>query len=219
MLRTALVMLLAGAALTARAQGGGLVGHVDGDSYVSPTGAFRLRVPVLPELGGQISDTENVVTFRDDFGTLISIAAFPQNAGERWKLQTRGTKDYLLGFFTDYVLPDFKRSFPRLTVDKDAVFMPTLMDGALLVYMELPGGSMFASQVVTIDPDRKIRPAKRGNLLFVHDGFIFVISSELSERVLEGTAYTLTPDQENLTLRERLEDIVAQIHFLKPAQP
>ena len=56
-------------------------------------------------------------------------------------------------------------------------------------------------------------------LLFVHDGFIFVVSSELSERVLEGTAYTLTPDQENLTLRERLDDIVAQIHFLKTAQP
>jgi hypothetical protein len=53
-----------------------LIGRIEGNSYVSPTGAFRVTVPVLPELGGRVVDTDNVVTFQDDFNVLCTIAAF-----------------------------------------------------------------------------------------------------------------------------------------------
>ncbi len=88
--------------LTLRAQGEPtadampLLGRVDGRTYISPTGAFKVSIPVLPELGGNITDTENVVTFQDDFNTHISIAAFPQDATQRWEMSTRGLKDYLV---------------------------------------------------------------------------------------------------------------------------
>src|SRR5262249_41088227 len=53
---------------------GQLEGKVEGRTYVSPTGVFKVTIPVLPELGGEISDTPNVVTFEDDFNVHVSIA-------------------------------------------------------------------------------------------------------------------------------------------------
>ena len=65
---------------------------VDG-AYLSPTKAFKVAIPVLPELGGSVTDTDNVVTFEDNFNVHISIAAFPQDATQRWELSNRGPKD------------------------------------------------------------------------------------------------------------------------------
>src|SRR5512137_2043659 len=81
------------------AQAPALQGKVEGKRYVSPTGIFKVTIPVLPELGGDITDTPNVVTFQDDFNVHVSIAAFPQDATQRWENSTRGTKDYLIYFF------------------------------------------------------------------------------------------------------------------------
>src|SRR5882757_4662821 len=85
----------------------GLYGRVEGKIYFAPSGAFNVTIPVLPELGGNIRDTENVVTFQDDFSTHISIAAFAQDATQRWELSSRGLKDYLVYFFSNFVLADF----------------------------------------------------------------------------------------------------------------
>src|SRR4051794_35869366 len=97
---SAIFILFASLAFAQPEDGPALVGKVDGKTYVAPSGAYRTSIPVLPELGGTIRDTENVVTFQDDFNTHISIAAFPQDATQRWELASRGLKDYLLYFFT-----------------------------------------------------------------------------------------------------------------------
>ena len=126
---------------TASAQSGGaedLVGKIEGNAYVSPTGAFRVAVPVLPELGGRVVDTENVVTFQDDFNVLCTIAAFPMDATLRWEFSTRGRKDYLAYFFANFVMPDFQQAF-RGARAESAKFAPGISDGALLVYVLLPG--------------------------------------------------------------------------------
>ena len=34
----------------------GLQGRIEGRTYISPTGIFRVTLPVLPELGGEVSD-------------------------------------------------------------------------------------------------------------------------------------------------------------------
>jgi hypothetical protein len=209
-------LILGMAALAGRAQdSAALVGKVDGDSYVSPTGAFRVKIPVSSDLGGVITDTGNVVTFTDHFTTHISIASWPMDTTQRWELSTRGIKDYLTYFFATYVLPDFKQTFPATRVENEALFMPTAVDGALIAYVLIPGGSMFSSQSFIIDPNFKPREAKRANLLFVKNGMIYVVSSELAERITEGSAYTMTPAEENSTLRERLLDVVHGIQFLK----
>jgi len=219
MLRTIPFLLLTAAALTAEAQdpSAGLVGSVDAGVYSSPSGAFKITVPVLPALGGAISDTKNVVTFHDTFGVHISVAAFPQDATQRWELSTQGMKDYLVYFFSSYVMPDFKRFTPGVHVES-AGYAADFLDGSMFAYVLLPGGSMFDTPPVF---GSRAAPAvaKRGNLLFVRNGFTFVISTELSEKVTEGSQWKKTPDEEDQILRGRLLDIVKKMVFIKPAPP
>jgi hypothetical protein len=188
-----------------------LEGRIEGRSYVSPTGIFKVVIPVLPELGGDITDTPNVVTFQDDFNVHVSIAAFPQDATQRWELSTRGPKDYLIYFFSNFVLSDFKQTFDGVQIES-AKFVPGMLEGSLLTYLLVPGGTMFGHRVPQLSADR-IPVAKRGNLLFVRHGHIFVLSIELAERVIEGRSYKKTTEEEDEILRNRLTDIVNKITF------
>jgi hypothetical protein len=191
-----------------------LEGRVQGKTYISPTGVFKITIPVLPELGGDINDTPNVVTFEDDFNVHISVAAFPQDATQRWENSTRGTKDYLIYFFSNFVLSDFKQSFEGVQVES-AKFIPGTLEGSLITYILLPGGSMFMDKVPQIAGGPP-PIAKRGNMLFVKNGHVFVISIELAERVIEGRAYKKTTAEEDEILRKRLDEVVAKIEFAKP---
>jgi hypothetical protein len=192
-----------------------LAGKIEGRTYISPTGQFKVVIPVLPELGGDITDTPNVVTFQDDFNVHVSIAAFQQDATQRWELSTRGLKDYLIYFFSNFVLADFKQNFPGVRIES-AKFIPGLLDGSLLTYILIPGGTMFADRLRQLGPNENTPVAKRGNLLFVKNGHIFVISTELAERVIEGKAYSKTTAEEDEILRNRLNDIVGKMTFAKP---
>jgi hypothetical protein len=212
MMRSTLAFLLL-SLTTAVASAQDLVGKIEGKSYVSPTGTFRVVIPVLPELGGDITDTENVVTFQDDFNVHVSIAAFPQDATQRWELSTRGMKDYLIYFFSNFVLADFKQTF------ESAKFVPGQLDGALLTYLLVPGGTMFPERIPPGLVTERVPVAKRGNLLFVRNGHVFVISIELAERAIEGRSYNKTTAEEDEILRNRLNDIVSKMTFAKPAQP
>lgn len=220
MFRLTLAILVATAAFAARAQeaaGPGLVGKIEGRHYVSPTGQFKVVIPVLPELGGDITDTPNVVTFQDDFNVHVSIATFPQDATQRWELSTRGLKDYLIYFFSNFVLADFKQTFEGVQIES-AKFLPSTLEGSLLTYILIPGGTMFADRIPQVSLGRPI-VAKHGNLLFVRNGHIYVISTELAERVVEGKAYDKSTADEDEILRNRLTDIVSKIQFTKPATP
>jgi hypothetical protein len=213
MFRITLALLLA-APSALLAQAPSLQGKVEGKRYVSPTGIFKVTIPVLPELGGDITDTTNVVTFQDDFNVHVSIAAFPQDATQRWELSTRGLKDYLIYFFSNFVLADFRQTFPNARIES-ALFVPSMMEGSLLTHLLLPGGSMFNNRVPRISATQ-VPVAKRGNLLFVRNGHIFVISTELAERVIEGSSYSKTTAEEDEILRNRLNDILSKITFATP---
>lgn len=215
MFRLTTALICAFLMVHARAQDADLEGKIEGKNYVSPTGIFRVAIPVLPELGGEITDTPNVVTFQDDFNVHVSIAAFPQDATQRWEMSTRGMKDYLVYFFSNFVLSDFKESFEGVKLES-AKFIPGMFEGALLTYLLIPGGTMFGDRVPQIGTSMRIPIAKRGNLLFVRNGHIMVISTELAERVIEGSAYKKSTEEEDELLRQRLLDIVAKIQFAKP---
>lgn len=213
MLRFTLALLLAiTTAVIAPAQS--LEGKIEGRSYVSPTGMFKVVIPVLPELGGDITDTPNVVTFQDDFTVHVSIAAFKQDATQRWELSTRGLKDYLIYFFSNFVLADFKQTFEGVQIES-AKFVPSMQDGALLTYLLIPGGTMFADRVPAVAGER-LPVAKRGNLLFVRNEHVFVVSTELAERVIEGKSFAKSTAEEDEILRNRLSDILNKMTFAKP---
>ncbi len=200
-------------AAAARAQDGVMLGRIEGDLYVSPTGEFKLPAPILPELGGNISDTENVVTFSDSFDTHISIACFPFDASQKWELETRGIRDYLLFFFTNFVLVDFQNRFPGSSIES-ARFLPKLLDGTLLTFVLLPGGSNFENKNRVLEgPADKPVTAKRGNLLFVRNRYIYILSSELAERATQRSTYHLTVEQEDQKLSERLTALAGRMIF------
>jgi hypothetical protein len=219
MLRLLTIMLAAAA--PALAQTGDipaeLNGTVDDGVYTSPTGTFKIAIPVLPELGGATHDTKNVVTFRDSFGLQISIGAFLNDATLKWQLSTRGTKDYLIYFFSNFVLPDFRKFCPGTQMES-AGYSTDLMDGSLFTYILLPGGSVFGEQLA-FAPAGDPPVAKRGNMLFVKNGVTYVISTELSERVTEGGRFKKTPDEENKILRKRLQNIATNMTLIAPAAP
>lgn len=200
-------------AVTVAAQDGVMVGRVEGDTYISPTGEFKIPVPILPELGGTINDTENVVTFSDSFNTHISIACFPMDAEQKWEFDTRGTRDYLLYFFTTFVMAEFQSRFPTASIES-ARFLPGLMEGTVIAYALLPGGSYFEAKnsLLNTAPDNPA-VAKRGTLLFVRSKHVYVISTELAERVTQRSTYNRTVDQENQLLSERLTTLVNRLAF------
>lgn len=190
-------------------------GKVDGDTYISPTGLFSIKIPVLPELGGTISDTPNVVTFDDDYSVHLSVGAFPLSPELKSEYETRGAKDFLINFFTGIVMPDFVANFPGSKLEKTAAFLPQFQGGAVLLYSLHPGGSNFERRTrfsIAIPPV----VAKRGNICFVRSGYVFVISTELAERAIERSTYKQTPEEENAILRKRLLDIVAKMQFTPP---
>lgn len=189
-----------------------LIGRVDGNQYIAPSGAFRVTVPVLGALGGSITDTENVVTFQDAFSTHQSIACFKMDATQRFEDEARGRKDYLGWFFSNYVQQDFENRFPGARIES-ALFIGDLQGGAVLVYNLLPGGSMFASRAPA-QANGEPAVAKRGNLVFVNNGCIYVLSIELTEKVLEGTAFNKTVSEEDNILRRRVLDLYRKITFL-----
>jgi hypothetical protein len=208
------MVLVSGFVLTgASSPAATLMGRMDGDSYVSPTGQFRVRAPVLPELGGVITDSENVVTFQDNFGTHISIACFPLDAIQRWEFDTRGRRDYLLYFFTDVVMANFIARFPGSKVES-ARYLPELEEGSLIGYSLLPGGSHFESVNRVLDgPPVDPVVAKRGTLLFVRSRHVYALSIELAERATQRSSYALSVEQENEQLSARLTALLGRITF------
>ena len=193
-----------------------LYGSLQRDNYVAPGGIYSVRVPVLPELGGEVTDTESVVTFDDSVGTHISLASFPLDMSQKWELSEKGVRDYLSYFYVTYVLSDFQTRYPGSTAET-TLFVPELMGGALMGFALLPGGSAFAGQLtITTVPEEPPPIAKRGNLLFVRDERIYVISIELAERVTQRKFFKKTPEEENAILRERLIQFANRIQFPAP---
>jgi hypothetical protein len=168
---------------------------------------------VRPELGGDVTDTPNSVTFQDDFTYYATIVTFPLDRAERWEFQTRGAKDYLVNFFAQHILSDFKEMF-RGTQIESAKFIPGLLDGSLLTYILLPGGTMFGERVPSFG---RIPVAKRGNLLFVKHDHVFVVSMELAERVIEGGSFGKSTAEEDQILHERLGELLSKIAFARQA--
>jgi len=194
-----------------------LAGSVEGTHYVSPSGAYKIAIPVLPELGGKIVDTPDVVTFEDDFNVHASIACFKMDATQRWEQETRGRRDYLVWFFGNFVQADFQSRFAGAKVES-AKFIPAMEGGALLCYNLLPGGTMFANRP-SFSTTEEVFIAKRGNLLFVREGHVYVLSIELAERALERRTYEKTLAEEDELLRKRLLELLGRMTFTNPATP
>jgi hypothetical protein len=59
--------------------------------------------------------------------------------------------------------------------------------------------------------------AKRGNLVFIQNGYVYVISIELAEKALERSSFNKTIAEEDSLLRTRLLGFLDKITFTAPA--
>jgi len=194
----------------------GLVGGIIGEHYIAPGGLYRVKIPVLPQLGGTISDTGNVVVFRDDYSVHVSIGAFVLDATQRWELSTMEREDYLNAFFTTLVMPDFERMFPSSQIETTH-YDAEQLGGAVFCVTLLPGGSMFPPPFAEVRTEGDALPvAKRGNLIFAQHGIVYVLSTELTERMQSGKNYNKTPEEENALLVARLNAVLATMEFAEP---
>ncbi len=193
-----------------------LAGKIEGDAYLAPTGTYKITIPVLPELGGDLEDTPNAVHFHDTVNTHASIACFPLDASQSWLLETKGKKEYLVEFFTRYVQTDFAQRYPGSKVES-ARYLPSLNEGSVLAYNLLPGGTMFPQRITLLEGD-PIPVAKRGNLLFIKNNHLYILSIELAEKVIERSTYNKTTAEEDDILRKRLIGLLDKMTFLDPTK-
>jgi len=193
-----------------------LVGRIEVNTYIPPSETFRIPIPVMQELGGNITDSDHLVTFEDTFLTHLTIANFPLDPTQRWTLSTDGPRSYLISFFEKYVIRNYREAFKEVHVEENARFLPTMYGGSFIAYLTIPGGSNFNARIPLVEAEAKPRTAKYGVLMFVRNDFIFIISMELAEHAIEGSAYHQTAEKEDVILRGRLLDIASQMQFTKP---
>ncbi len=192
-------------------------GQISGKTYIAPSGAYRVEIPVLPELGGAVTDTPHEATFQDDINTNIRISHFPLDAQLRWENETRGRKEFLIWFFANAIQAKFEQLYPGAKIES-ARFNAGLHDGALFTFNTLPGGSAFEERS-SIGENETPVVAKRGNLLFVKNEHIYIVSIELAERVLERSTYKKASADEDEILRGRLSELLSKMSFAAAKKP
>lgn len=192
---------------------GTLRGRLENGRYYAPSSAFDIAVPTLVGDRPLILDNPNIVVFRDDIRTMLTIAAIPMAPFDKWELETTSRREFLITFFREVVLSDLREAFPGTSVE-GALLLNDLEGGSLLVTTLHPDGSAFeVDPIVRNDPATPPPVAKRGNLLFHHGDFIYVISSELADRVTESSTYSTDTATEDRILRDRLVEIYSHIRF------
>lgn len=194
-----------------------LLGRVDGPVYVAPSGTYRIQIPVLGELGGTLEDSPDMATFRDPYGVHITVAAMPFNATMRLEHETRGRKDFLAWFFATQIHAGFVEMIPGAT-SESAKYLPAVQDGALLAISLLPGASAFRDRIA-IAPGEPEPVAKRGFLCFVKNEHLFILSTELTERVIDRATYKKTVEEEDAMLRQRLMELLGKMTFTPSSKP
>lgn len=194
-------------------QAGTLRGRVENGRYYAPSGAFNITIPILVGERPLILDNPNVVVFRDDIRTMLTVVAVPMEPIDKWEFETTSPREFLIAFFRENVLADFQNSFPGTSVE-GAIMLNDFEGGALLVCTLHPNGSAFeVDPIVRNDPNSKPPVAKRGSLLFRHGDHVFVLSTELADRVTEMSTYITDTATEDRILRERLVEAVSQMRF------
>ncbi|HUG11903.1 MAG TPA: hypothetical protein VMM36_12860 [Opitutaceae bacterium] len=211
--------LVASTAESGDFQPGSLRGRIENGRYYAPTDAFDIAIPMLVGDRPLVLDNPNIVVFRDDVRTMLTIAAIRMEAIDKWDLETTSPREFLIKFFRESVLADYRESFPGTTVES-ARLLNNLEGGALLVATLHPNGSAFETDpIVRNDPATPPPVAKRGNLIFARGDFVYVISTELADRVTESSTYTTDIETEDRILNDRLVEVHSKIHFAGDPAP
>jgi|GEM_PF-263611 len=188
-----------------------LHGRIEAERYFAPGDLYSVPLPVFHGTDSAVMDTAEIVVFKDKVSTLLTIAAFKMPAYEKWRFEGMEPKEYFIEFFRDSILRDYRHEFPESSIES-ARYLPEVFAGAMVAFTRMPGGSAF----VPPPPANPLAPApvaKRGHLVFIRNGYIYVVAIELAERVTQPTAYKLTTQEEDRLLFGRLVTVLEALRF------
>lgn len=178
--------------------------------YDSPTGNFSVPVPVELEKGGKIESQPGVVTFSDDFGTLLRIDYWQADDvdAEAEKVATLGKESYLLAILDEYFSQAILTSIPNAKVI-DQEYLADLNFGAYFAVVDLPQGStMTISQ--NNQPPMRLN-AYRGIVIFDMDDYVYVVSCQRNFLYEEEPGKI---EDEAEELKDQLYEFIESIEFL-----
>jgi len=194
-----------------------LFGRVEDERYHAPGDVYSVAVPVFHGADAVIMDTPEIVVFKDKVSTLLTIAAFKMPDIAKLQFEGMEPREYLITFFRDNILRDYRHEFPESTIES-ARFLPDIFAGAMVSFTLMPGGSAFAAP----SPASPLAPApvaKRGHLVFVRNGYIYVVAIELAERVTQPATYKLTKPEEDRLLFDQLVTVLGALRYGPDVKP
>ena len=177
-----------------------LQGKIEDTIYISAKGKFKVPIPVNKQWGGMIQDTPQAVSFTDDFGRLYRIEC---SNSETYKLQAIEKKSYLQEFLNGFYLPQTVFHYRPSARIIEEYYIVDLLDGAYFCIVNIPEGSITVSS-----SDRKNytqHEARRGLLLFIIKNRIYIVSSDVGEK--------LSKEDETRQIKKQLIDFTKTIIF------
>ncbi len=167
--------------------------------YESPLGNFTVSIPVAAQQGGRVQSQEGVVSFSDDYGTLLRIDYYPLPPEEAEEIESMGQEKYLQSVLVDRYVPQaISANLPDAKVEHKEYLEDTI-EGAYFVLVNMPKGSTISKQENNGNATRM--DAYKGLLSFINGEFLYVVSSQRS----------FFEDETRGSLKEEAEDIKQKI--------
>ncbi|MFB2897667.1 tellurite resistance TerB family protein [Aerosakkonemataceae cyanobacterium BLCC-F50] len=178
--------------------------------YDSPTGNFSVPVPVEIERGGKIDSQPGVVTFSDDFGTLLRIDYWQADDvdAEAEKIENLGKESYLKAILDEYFSQSIQTSIPNAKIIYQE-YLADLNFGAYFAVVDLPQGSTMTVSHNNHPPIRL--NAYRGIVVFDMDDYMYVVSCQRNFLHDEEPGEI---EDEAEELKDQLYEFVESIEFL-----
>jgi hypothetical protein len=146
------------------------------DMYESPLGNFSVLIPIDIEEGGNIQSQDGIVSFTDNFGTLLRIDYYAIPAEQAEEIESSELEKYLHSLLLEKYIPQvIAANLPKSTVEYGEYFRD-VMDGAYFMVVNMPEGSTMSKQENNGNGSRL--DAYRGLMAFVVGDFLYVASSQ-----------------------------------------
>lgn len=178
--------------------------------YDSPTGNFSVPVPVDLEKGGKTDSQPGVVTFTDDFGTLLRIDYWQADDvdAEAEKIENLGKEKYLEGILDKYFSQAILGSIPNAKVIYQE-YLADLNFGAYFAVLDLPFGSTMTVSQNNQPPTRL--NAYRAIVIFDLEDYMYVVSCQRNFLHDEEPGEI---EDEAEELKDQLYEFIESIEFL-----
>jgi hypothetical protein len=177
--------------------------------YKSPQGNFAVLIPVDTQEGGRVDAQEGLVSFSDDFGTLLRIDYYPLSPQQAQESSSLGKEKFLHSLLVERYVPQaIVVNLPNTKVEYTE-YLPETMQGAYFVVINMPEGATISRREENGTATRL--NAYRGLLGFMEGEFLYVVSSQRNFSPGETPG---SIEQEAESIKDNLLNFVDTIEFM-----